>query len=133
MNKVIIGKEWLERYLIKDSLFDIFRLVNQLYRSKSTVLEGTKPGKVYFSDNPAPDLILDGMKVSSAQIKVFNILLKSNRPVVLQDRDADKDTTGKRYHLIKVLDDGTNKTINDLFISARELAHVTLDLANIFL
>lgn len=133
MNKVIIRRKRLEKHLIKDSSFDILSFANQLYRSKSTVPESFESWKVYFSENPAPDLMLNGIKILPAQVEAFNILFKSNRPVKVRDGDADKDTTRARSHLIKVPDDGTNKAVNDLFISAWELAHMTLDLANIFL
>lgn len=133
INKVIIGREQLEKHLIKDLSFDILSLAKQLYRSKSTVPESSEPGKVYFSENPAPNLILNGIKLLPAQVEAFNILLKSNGPVEVQDGDADKDITRAMSHPIQVPDDGTNEAIIDLFISVRESAHMTSDLADIFL
>ena len=133
MNKVIIGRKQLGRHHIKNSSFDILSLADQLYRSKSTVPEGPKPGKVYFSKNPASDLILDNMKVLTAQVKAFNILLESNEPVEVGDGDANKDTTGEKSHLIKVSNDGINKAVSDLFLSAQELACMISDLTDMFL
>lgn len=48
------------RHLMKDALFDILSLVNQLYCSKSIVPNGLEPRKMYFFKNTAPDLLEEG-------------------------------------------------------------------------
>lgn len=62
MNYIIIGRERSGRHPTKDAAFDILSLVDQLYQSKSTLPEGPKPEKIYFSENLAPDQLQDGMK-----------------------------------------------------------------------
>ena len=59
MNRVVIGKEQNGRHLIKDFSFDILSLSDQLYRSHSIYPEGPHLGKIYFSENPMPDLIAE--------------------------------------------------------------------------
>lgn len=66
-------------------------------------------------------------------MEAFNILLKSNRPIEVGDADTDKDTTGARSYAIKVLDNVTNKAIDNLFLLAWELACIISDLKDMFL
>ena len=62
INEVIVGRNRMGWYFTKDLLFDIFSLANQLYQSKSIILEGPKPSKIYFSKNLVSDLLLDRLK-----------------------------------------------------------------------
>lgn len=48
INQVIIDKKQSRKYLIKDALFNIFSLADQLNQSKSTILENFEPRKIYF-------------------------------------------------------------------------------------
>lgn len=76
--------------------------------------------------------MLHGMKILPAQVEAFNILLKSNKLVKIGD-DVDEDIIKAKSHLIKVLDNGINKVVKDLFFSAWELAYMTSYLTDIFL
>lgn len=57
MNQIIIDQEQRERYPYKDSSLNILSLVNQLYRSKTTLLKETEQSKIYFLENQVLDLI----------------------------------------------------------------------------
>lgn len=50
------------KHTTKDLLINIFSLVDQLYWSMFTVPESLKPSKIYFSENPIPDMQLDRLK-----------------------------------------------------------------------
>lgn len=73
MNKIITGHEQRSgRYSIKDALFDILSLASQLYRSKSTNLDGFKYEKIYFSENQVFDLLMQGKKYLYSNIHTYN-------------------------------------------------------------
>lgn len=57
INWIVISREKEGYHLQKDISFDILSLTNQLYRSKSTYLEGLKRSKIYFSENQVLNLI----------------------------------------------------------------------------
>lgn len=51
------------KHTTKDLLINISRPVDQLYWSMFTIAESLKPSKIYFSENPIPDIQLDRLKV----------------------------------------------------------------------
>ena len=61
MNRIIIGQERSGRHPTKDISFDIQSLVDQLYQSWLTTLDGPESGKIYFSENSVPDLLDEGI------------------------------------------------------------------------
>ncbi len=87
MNKVIIGKKRSGRHPTKDALFDILSLADQLYHFRSTTPDGFEPGKIYFSENPAPDLWKQCLNQLQISVWVFNKLLRKNE--VVEDRGME--------------------------------------------
>lgn len=71
MNQFIISKERDGYYPTKDSFFNILSLTDQLYRSRSTYLEGSKYSNIYFSEKHVLDLIKLGLKYLSHIVKAF--------------------------------------------------------------
>ncbi len=61
INKIIIRQECSGRHPTKDASFDIQSLVDQLYYSRSSTLQGSKSDKIYFLAYPAPDLLKDSI------------------------------------------------------------------------
>lgn len=134
MNQVVVGRDRTGRHLTKDSSVDILSLADQLYRSKSTIPEGPEPGKMYFSENPAPDLLLDELKALPAQVEALNKSVKDKRPVKIEvDGDEDGITFGSRAHPIELPNVGSNEIVNELFLSARESASLTSNLTDVFI
>lgn len=131
MNRVIIGRERSGRHPAKGAALDILSLADQLYRSRSTFPEGPEPGKIYFSENPAPNLLLYGMKALPTQVEAFNRSLEKNKiEDDAVDNPGDRVTTGSRSHPIEHESSvGTNEAVNELFLSAREASGVTSELA----
>lgn len=62
INKIIIEKERNGQYPTKDVLFDIYSPTDQLYWSQSTIPDWFEPKKIYFLENPIPDLFNKGIK-----------------------------------------------------------------------
>ena len=91
MNRVIIGNERSGRHLTKDALFDIQSLADQLYRSRSTTPDGPEPGKVYFSENPCPDLWNESLQQLHLSVWAFNESLRNNK---IPDEHTESGTNG---------------------------------------
>lgn len=75
MNRVIIGKERGGKHPIKDVVFDIQSLADQLYSSWSIIPKGPEPEKIHFSENLVPDLLKKGIKQLHISVWEFNQLL----------------------------------------------------------
>ncbi len=133
MNKVIIDRERSGRYPTKDALFYILSLADQLYRSRSTTLDGPEPGKIYFSENPAPDLWKQGLNQLQISVWAFNKLLRKNEAVKDSGMENNEASgIGTAEHPIQ-LDLGANEEVNQLFSSARASLGVTSNLANSYI
>lgn len=133
MNKVIIGREQSGQHPTKDASFDILSLADQLYRSQSTTPYGSKLGKIYFSENPAPDLWKQGLKQLQISVWAFNKLLRKNKALEnasIENNEASNIEIAE--HPIQ-LDPGANKEINELFSLARASLDVTSNLANFYI
>lgn len=77
MNRIIAGrKQRIERHSTKDASFDILSLADQLYRSKLTNPDGSKRGKIYFSENQVSDLLMQRKKYLHSNIHSYNKLVK---------------------------------------------------------
>lgn len=77
MNRIIAGrKQRIERHSIKDASFDILSLADQLYQSKLTNPDGSKRGKIYFSENQVSDLLMQRKKYLHSNIHSYNKLVK---------------------------------------------------------
>lgn len=57
MNYIIIKQEKKGYHFIKKALVNIIKLVNQLYKSKSTYPKRLKYSKIYFLENQISNLI----------------------------------------------------------------------------
>lgn len=95
------------RHPTKDASFDILSLADQLYRSKSTIPDGPKPGKIYFSENAAPDLLEEGEAVLHREVDRYNLSLSRNELLT---------TTSNEYTLDKEIQipelQGNNERVN---------------------
>lgn len=69
---VWLTKVQLGRHSTKDASFNILSLADQLYQSRSTNPDGPKPGKIYFSKNPVPDLLVQGEKAWIKNVLAYN-------------------------------------------------------------
>lgn len=56
INYIIIRKKQSEKYFTKDALFDIQSFADQWYCSQYIILDGSEPGKIFFSKNSTLDL-----------------------------------------------------------------------------
>ena len=71
INCVIIRKERNGFCPQKDASFDILNLADQLHRSKSTYPEGSKRGKIYFSENQVLNLVQLGLTHLPQAVKAY--------------------------------------------------------------
>lgn len=133
MNRVIVGRERSGRHPTKDASFDIQSLADQLYRSRSTTLDGPEPGKIFFSENPAPDLWKEGLKQLHVSVWSFNESLRKNEAIENSTiENNESHGIGTANHPIE-LDPGANEEVNELFSSARATLGVTSNLANAYI
>lgn len=133
MNKVIIGRERGGRHPTKDASFDILSLADQLYCSRSTTPDGPESGKIYFSENPAPDLWKQGLNQLQTSVWAFNKSLRKNE--ALEDPGMEFNETssiGTAEHPIQ-LDPRANEEVDELFSSARASLGVISNLANSYI
>lgn len=128
MNKTITARVHKGRHPEKDSSFDILSLVDHLHRSKSTVPEGPEPGKIYFSENEAPDLLTEGIEHLRKSIDLYNKSVKNNHTLI-RDDVTEEEQAAERLAIAAELE-GTNEIINELFTAAREDADLTSDLTS---
>lgn len=134
INQVIIGREQSRKHPIKNALFDIQSLADQLYRSWSTTPDGSKPGKIFFSENPVPDRWKEGFNQLHLSVWAFNESLHKNEaikdPAIENSNEASGIETAE--YPIK-LDLGANEEVNELFSSARASLGITSNLANAYI
>lgn len=78
INQVIIKREQNRKHSTKDALFNIQSLANQLSCSQSTILNGPKPGKIFFIENLAPDLWKKVFNQLHISVLAFNKFLHKN-------------------------------------------------------
>ena len=132
MNRVVISRKRKGKHPIKDSLFDILSLSDQLYRSRSIYPEEPHLRKIYFLENPMPNLITEGTKHLHIAIKLFNELVRENKPPTATDV-AEETEIGSTVNNPTDLDASLNPLIDELFLEARSASSMTSDLGNIFL
>lgn len=118
MNCIIIGKK-RDGYLPqKDALFDMLSLANQLYRSRSTYLEGLERSKIYFSENQVSNLIKLRQNHLPQAVKAYKKAIWRNSV------DIER--------ILMLNDESGNKAVDELFRQAKEYAAVILDLTELF-
>lgn len=133
MNKVIISRKQSGRHPTKDILFNILSQADQLYRSRSTTPNGPEQGKIYFSENPAPDLWKQGLNQLQTSVWAFNKSLRKNE--ALEDPGMKiNEASGIRIaeHPIQ-LNPRVNEEVNELFSSAKASLDVISNLANSYI
>lgn len=129
MNEIIVGRERKGRHPEKDSSFDILSLADQLHRSKSTNPDGPQKGKIYFSENQVPDLLLEGKQAFSQQTYLYNKSIREN--LILSTIDTKAMATENPPELEEL--EGSNESVNELFNSARAESNLTSDLSGLLL
>ena len=128
INKIIIKQKHNEKHFIKDTLFNIQSLANQLYCFQSIISEGLESGKINFSVYLGPDLLKNYINWLHIFIWAFNkFLQKLMSPF---ENDAHVLAGATIGHLIE-LNIRKNKEINGLFSST--LVGVVLNLAYIYI
>lgn len=134
MNQVIIGRERSGRHPTKDASFDIQSLADQLYRSRSTTPDGPEPGKIFFSENPAPDLWKEGLNQLHISVWAFNESLRKNEAI--EDPAIENGNEASGIGTVEYpieIDLGANEEVNELFSSARASLGITSNLANAYI
>lgn len=116
MNYIIIEKKRDRFCFLKNALFDILSLANQLHKLKSTYLESLKRGKIYFSENQVSNLV---------QLRLIHL----PQVVKAYKKAIQKDTLHKTF-IFK--DRAENKVVNKLFRQTRENIAVTSHLTDLF-
>ncbi|MCJ1346490.1 hypothetical protein MMC31_004707 [Peltigera leucophlebia] len=129
MNKIVIGRERKGNHTEKDSSFDILSLADQLYWSKSTDPDGPQRGKLYFSENPAPDLLAEGEQALGKSLYLYNKSIRENQ--ILSNVVTPELAAETPLDIPEL--EGSNETVNLIFESAQADADVTSDLSELFL
>lgn len=133
MNRIITGRERSGRHLTKDASFDIQSLADQLYRSQSIIPEGLEPGKIYFSENPVPDLLKEGIKQLHISVWEFNQSLQRARVDDLSGSNGEDVAVGANADRPIELDAGGNEEVNELFSTARAGLTLTSNLTDVYI
>lgn len=115
MNRIDVGKKQSERHPTKDILFDIQSLVNQLYHSQSTSLDGVEEGKIYFSEKLVSNLWKKGLKQIYILVWPFNASLKKHKDSNGSAAGDDNISTGITANDLIELDAGANEELNKIF------------------
>ena len=103
-------------------------LADQLHRSKSTNLDGPKARKIYFSENPAPDLVEEREAILYREVERYNQSLNKNE---LLTATTNEYTLEEAVRITKLQE--SNEQVNELFSQAQESASVTSDLSELYL
>ncbi len=125
LNRIVVGRQRGGNHPIKDALFDILSLANQLYRSKSTIPDGPSTG-IYFSENQVPDLLKRGKKNLHRAIDSYNDTVFKNNVL-----DPTSDVAKKNVGIPELV--GQNENVNELFNQERDEAMATSDLSELYL
>ena len=135
LNQVVVGQDRSGRHLTKDASFDILSLADHLHRSKSTLPGGPVDGKIYFSENPMPDLLEDGVEYLTRAVEAYNeSVKKSEAPAaVVNGKEVPGEAGSSIQFPIELIQEADNETVNDLFLAAREGSQMTSDLADLFI
>lgn len=108
-------------------------MADQLYRSCSIYPERPHPRKIYFSENPIPDLVAEKIKHLAIAITSFNEFIQENKPSIAIGNKAKNSSTRSSVNNPIDLDGGTNLKIDKLYLEAQNILGVTSNLANVFL
>lgn len=130
MNKVIAGRNWTGKHLTKDVSFDILSLADQLYRSKSSHPDGPERGKVYFSENQAPDLMKQGKTHLHTNILSYNEAINQHA-LSIPISEQELALFNEKIEIRKL--EGQNESVDEQFSLARAEASVTSDLPELYM
>lgn len=83
LNKIVVKWQKSGNYPIKNALFNILSLANQLYRSKSIILDGPGTEKTYFSENQILNLPKKRKKNLYCAIDLYNDIITKNKVLAL--------------------------------------------------
>lgn len=125
-NEIVAGRQRGGNYLIKDALFDILSLADQLYRAKSTIPDGSGPGKIYFSENQMFDLLKEGKRTLHYAVDLYNDIITKNKVL-----NPVSEVNREDVQIPELV--GQNKSVNELFNQARDKATVMSDLSELYL
>lgn len=117
INCIIVGKERNGYYPTKNAFFNILSFTNQLHKSKSTYLEGSEHGKIYFLENH----VLDHIKL---RLKYLPQAVKAYKEVI------QKNTVHKSGAYM--LEKSRNKAVDELFKQTKEDAAVISNFKDLF-
>lgn len=105
----------------KDASFNILNLADQLHQSKSTNSDGLEKKKIYFSENPVPDLVTQGQEAIFIAVYNYTELLKKQEVVgSTDDQEAAKDMENKDF----IEAECQNEKVNEIFHQAREFSRL---------
>lgn len=131
MDKTITARVHKRRDPEKNSSFDILSLVNQLYHSKSTVPEKPKPGKIYFLENEAPNVLTEGIEHLQKSIDFYNKLVKNNHTLICDNVKEEKQAAQRLAITVKL--ESINKIIYKLFTTVRKDVDLTSDFSELLI
>ena len=114
MNQIIIGQEKDDYHQQKNSFFDILRLANQLYKSRSTFLESLERGKIYFSENQVSDLLNLSLEYLPRAVKAYRKAIQKNLIYKNADDAKAKSINGSVEELFRQTRDDS-VVISDFF------------------
>lgn len=67
-----LTKMHLGCHFLKAALFNIFSLADQLYQSRSINLNVPELGKIYFFENPIPNLLVQSKEAFIKNVLAYN-------------------------------------------------------------
>lgn len=102
--------------------------ISSIDRSKSTILDGPKLGKIYFFENAAPDLLEEGEAILHREVDHYNLSLSRNELLTTTSNEYTLDAEIQIPEL-----QGNNERVNELFSQAQEAASVISDLSQLFI
>lgn len=105
-------------------MFDILSLANQFHSSNSTNSDAFESRKIYFSENPVPDLLAQG------KIALISNVLSYNKSLYNHDLlAAITDHIAQIEQELQVTElEGDNELVNEIFRQARESVVIEEDL-----
>ena len=126
LNKIVAGQQKGGNHPIKDALFDILSLADQLYRSKSTIPDSPGTGKMYFSENQVLNLLKKRKRTLHCAVHLYNDTITKNKVL-----DLAFEVNREDVQIPELV--GQNKSVNKLFNQARDEATATSDLSELYL
>lgn len=126
LNRIVAGRQRSSNHPIKNALFNILSLADQLYRSKSTIPDSPGTSKIYFSENQVLNLLKERKRILHRAVDLYNNTITKNKVL-----DPTSEVNREDMQISELV--GQNKSVNKLFNQAKNEAMATLDLLELYL